>query len=252
MSFTRTHYDKDSYKQTLKESLGPGNYVLGEPYVKNCYSTEPKVRIQRNGASTISNMSYIDVDSELMNLNRQYGKAPQNRYMPNQIGDNTMPMNHMNDCQTINMLDTKLTNPPATLRSTGWNRWEYLHDDVQSHTQVPFDYNVSSRIVVKDNHRPCLPTPMAQTTVLPVGTELPQETIKHTWVEVPTSKNVATCAMCSTGKCYYHVNRTPMGWEKLPDRLSTAAKTGPSTIKQQFCNTSVTMGGPKLQGLKWT
>ena len=37
----------------------------------------------------------------------------------------------------------------------------------QDHVLMPFDNNVANRIVVKDNHRPLVPTPVDPKLVLP-------------------------------------------------------------------------------------
>ena len=45
---------------------------------------------------------------------------------------------------------------------------------------MPFDWNISNRIVVKDNHRPCIPNPIDPTPALPVGGDLPCEQTTNT------------------------------------------------------------------------
>ena len=45
---------------------------------------------------------------------------------------------------------------------------------------MPFDYNISNRIVVKDNHRPLVPKLIDPTPALPVGGKLPCEPTKAT------------------------------------------------------------------------
>jgi len=35
---------------------------------------------------------------------------------------------------------------------------------------MPFDYNINNRLVVKDNHRPCIPTPVDVNLSLPPNT----------------------------------------------------------------------------------
>jgi hypothetical protein len=69
------------------------------------------------------------------------------------------------------------------LRGHGWNRWEWLCHDPQENVSRPFEWNVSNRILVKDNHRPCIPKPLDPTPVLPRGGTLPCE------MTVPTCAN---------------------------------------------------------------
>jgi hypothetical protein len=42
-----------------------------------------------------------------------------------------------------------LTNPPCTLRATGWNRWEYPLHNPQETFETPFDFFIPSRDVDK-------------------------------------------------------------------------------------------------------
>ena len=54
------------------------------------------------------------------------------------------------DCFTSSE-DTRLSNPPSTLRGTGINRWEWLCKNPQTDIEEPFDYQISSRILSKIN-----------------------------------------------------------------------------------------------------
>ena len=56
--------------------------------------------------------------------------------------------------------DTRLSNPACNLRGTGWNRWEWLCRNPQERVEIPFDFQIDSVIVAKDNHRPCVPNPL--------------------------------------------------------------------------------------------
>jgi hypothetical protein len=42
----------------------------------------------------------------------------------------------------------------------GFNRWEWLCKDPQSSALRPFQANINYRLIVKDNHRPCISKPM--------------------------------------------------------------------------------------------
>ena len=56
--------------------------------------------------------------------------------------------------------DTRLSNPPCTLRGTGVNRFDPLCWNPQDRAVEPWRYRdgTAYRLVVKDNHRPCLPS----------------------------------------------------------------------------------------------
>ena len=165
MSFNRLNYDRDAYRQDLRESVGQGLYALNTPLsdCKACFPPDNKNTQNMNSAVCV-NRSLIDVSSELLGITRNSSKAPQEKYLPDaKYCQNAI----LRDCDTIHTEDTRLSNPPITLRGTGWNRWEWLCRDPQQNAFVPFDYNVANRIVAKDNHRPYLQRPIDQSAALP-------------------------------------------------------------------------------------
>jgi len=194
MSFTKLSYDKGAYTSNLNQSVGPGVYRLGEPSIscdKQCYPYPPTVRLQRQGVSISNKDLLIDVDSELMGITRKLSQDPSTRYQPEGKGllcssgqpggqgvsgnckrDNNLT--HWRDC-FLPAEDTRLSNPSCNLRGTGWNRWEWLCINPQERVEIPFDWNIQNRIIVKDNHRPCIPTPIDSIPALPKGGELPCE-----------------------------------------------------------------------------
>jgi hypothetical protein len=169
MSFNRLNYDTCAYKQNLYQSVGPGEYRLTEPpnSCNICLPETPQIRLQKQGVSVRGDMPLIDVDSELLNLTRPATNCPSKKYVPDgsQCGltNPNAPQNrnleHGSNCH-FGIEDTRISNPPCTLRGTGWNRFEWLCLDPQDRVLMPFDNNISNRIVVKDNHRPCIPTPI--------------------------------------------------------------------------------------------
>lgn len=210
MSFNRLNYDVGAYKHAINQSAGPGNYKLEKPKIscQQCYPYPPSIRLQEQGNSIDKNRFLIDVDSELLGLCKKNTKDINKNYSPccpdsvctsgeicgqGVIGECKSKnknlkkgqryydtnLYHWKDC-FIPAEDTRLSNPSCNLRGTGWNRWESLCLNPQDRIEIPFDYNISNRIIVKDNHRPCIPNPIEQTTVLPKGGTLPCEKIKNT------------------------------------------------------------------------
>jgi hypothetical protein len=199
MSHNNIIYDEGAYKKSINESVGPGIYRLAEPRVscEPCYPYAPSIRLQKSGDSVSSKLPLVDIDSELMNITRKLSKDPMKQYIPHcpnsmctsgevcgqgvvgrcnnmKSGSrfNDTSLTHFKDCQ-LPAEDTRLSNPSCNLRSSGWNRWEWLCKDPQENVFMPFDYNISNRLIVKDNHRPCIPNPIDQTLALPLGGELP-------------------------------------------------------------------------------
>ena len=179
MSFNRLNYDTCSYKQVLEESIGPGEYQLGTPNVscEPCFNKDPRYRLQQNGVSVNTRMNMIDTDSELLNITRDGSNCSAKKFNPkfNEAGniENPSDMLHLTECKDLTTEDTRLSNPPCTLRGTGWNRWEWLCQNPQDKVLIPFDYEINTQNNVRDNHRPHLPNPLDQTECLPKPTNEP-------------------------------------------------------------------------------
>ena len=203
MSFNRLNYDTCAYKRILSESTGPGIYQLNKPQIdcEQCYPYPPTVRLQSQGDSVFSDQSRIDTDSELIGITRKYSRCPTKKYIPNcpyckcstgyPCGQGVATacgscaeklkrgemctenkLRHWKDC-FIPSEDTRFSNPVSNLRGTGFNRWEWLCLDPQEKIFHPYDFNINNRLIVKDNHRPIIPTPIDATPQLPVGGSLP-------------------------------------------------------------------------------
>lgn len=188
MSFNRLEYDTCSYKQELKESISPGEYQLSTPFIscEDCFSKDPQLILQRAGASVAKNIPMIDIDSELININRKQSNCSSNDFTPkfNDKGeiDNSIETIDFKDCKIPTRENTRLSNPSSNLRGTGWNRWEWLCNNPQKRSLIPFDYNVSNRLLTKDNHRPIVPEPLDQSVFLPSKNNIP---IKVSIAEAP-------------------------------------------------------------------
>lgn len=169
MSFSRLNYDDCSYMHALKESVTPGEYMVSTPRVDcnaGCYFPSSDILIGSSGAS-ICEKNLIDVDSELMGITRKATNCPTSKYLPSATP--FCEARAPKECMELTAEPTRISNGPCTLRGipNGFNRWEWLCQNPQSRALVPFDYNISNRIVVKDNHRPCVPNPMDQSSSLP-------------------------------------------------------------------------------------
>ena len=163
MSFTRLPYDTCSYVYDINQSMKVGEYTLNTPISNdNVFYANPSVPLNKFGAS-LCESNVIDVDSELMGLNVKSTNCPSKQYKPKPF----CRMRHMKEGDVIASEETRMSNPPCTLRGTGWNRWEWLCTDPQDKAIVPFETNINNRIVVKDNHRPCVPEPIDDALALP-------------------------------------------------------------------------------------
>lgn len=164
MSFNRPNWDQCTYKFNVNQSVDAATYGIQTPRPDcfNCSPNDPSIAHSQTGFYVKD--GHIDVDSELKSLNRQATRCPVDKYLPT---DSEKYDIATKTCDAISTETTRISNPPCTLRSTGWNRWEWLCQNPQDKSLVPFDFNISSRTVVKDNHRPCIETPMNPNTGIP-------------------------------------------------------------------------------------
>lgn len=173
MSFSRKTYDPKEYSDDIRQSVDVGAYFLGTPKqsCQTCYPQDPKITpssmpigpIRDNiGGSVCNNKSLIDVDSEL----RIKSSEPCGKTCPHP--KSFCELKNFQPCSShITAEDTRLSNPPCTLRSTGWNTFDILPENPMDKVDMPFPANISYRLVAKDNHRPCLPEPINQSGLLP-------------------------------------------------------------------------------------
>ncbi len=180
MSFSRLNYDDCSYQHILRESVSPGEYMLKAPRVDcdgGCYFPSPDTRVAKSGAASCPQEKLVDVDSELIGITRPATKCPTSKYLPQATPycDAKLPSR---ECPSMAAEPTRISNGPCTLRGipNGFNRWEWLCMNPQNKALVPFDFNIANRLVVKDNHRPCIPTPLDQSSSLP-----PAENMNVCW-----------------------------------------------------------------------
>lgn len=199
MSFNRLNYDTCQYNQSIYESVAPGDYMLATPAngCDYCYPWPPTVRLQQAGDSIDRTKPLVDTHSELLNITRPASKCAKNKWRSQKVKSNLYKFNpksqpflsthekftnppmgenrcdsydtkltHWKDCFS-HSIESRFTHPASTLRGTGFDRWEWLCFNPQEKTAIPFDCYISNRIVVKDNHRPCVPKPIDHRPVLP-------------------------------------------------------------------------------------
>ena len=213
MSFTRNAYDQCSYGFKLAEITGEGVYQLSRPdnSCTSCLPIDPRIIAQSKGVSISKNTSMIDIDSELIGITRNLSDCPDRQYFPNQNAsfqcgaqtgkyrkgctnnsklcvDDSQKMN-FTDCPQLTTDDCRLSNPPSTLRGSGINRFQWLPFSPQERVTQPFDFQIDSKLLSKDSHRPCIPRPIDQTLANPVYNNTPIcETIVPV-CQVPTMPN---------------------------------------------------------------
>ncbi len=165
---TRLSQDSCSYNEKLKRTTAPGLYALNVPY-NDCgdckgLPDDPALRYQAYGPNTCTMRAAVDDGSELLGLNYKTSKCNKEQYMPGSYvsnGCSVQAAGNPRRCLAPRE-DTRLSNPPCTLRGTGINRWEWLCYDPQEAVLsqecpwIPVNY----RMVAKDNHVPIFELPL--------------------------------------------------------------------------------------------
>lgn len=166
-------------------------YTLDPNYAERCDPCRAfdSGWIGKQGVSYNNLRPLIDTESDLFNLNRILTKDPNYKYLPYcpQCG-------HCNDglpcgggvaggcdqCQprlfnfpscTIKYEYTRLSNPTSTLKETGVNRFQpiCLNPQDRDRWELQGEVGINYRMIVKDNHVPCLPKPLDPGPSLPSG-----------------------------------------------------------------------------------
>ena len=132
----------------------PDNYeeVL-EVYTKEGYrvialAEKPLPSIKMDSVMSVTR---DDVESDLKNINRLSTRVKNNniQYNPTTNKFTNAPYVSPPD-ESVPQLFNRLTNPPCTLRTTGWNRWEPLPHQPQLAFETPFDFFIPSRDIDKE------------------------------------------------------------------------------------------------------
>jgi hypothetical protein len=167
-NWTHLRSDPCHYEDDLRITTGAGRYRLGNPAngTQGVFVPEPTTRLQTWGQSQIVTQQKTDVESDLFNINRPTTKAVCGSYNPETNKFNKMTLTAMPEA-SFPQSHMRLNDPPCTLRDSGWNRFEWLCENPQQNVMMPFDWFVPGRLLSKDSHRACIPTPTNTAPSLP-------------------------------------------------------------------------------------
>lgn len=187
--FSRNKYDQGAFNTSVKQATDPLKHIL-DP-VRNdqcspCRVSNPGF-LGSAGVSITHQRPLVDVESELLHLPIKNTDDPNAKYQPTcpQCGECMQgypcgtgvvkgckkcrdDLYHLPDCN-FQTDYTRYSNPICTARGVGINRFQPLCLNPQDEPRwlPPSEVNISYRLVVKDNHVPCIPKPLSQTAVWP-------------------------------------------------------------------------------------
>jgi hypothetical protein len=153
MAFTRFKYDDCRTKKSLQQATDPGRWILNVPGNgdKPCYMEDPQIIPQKWGGNLRTNT--IDLESDLRGVNRHIsrdclGKDEYQKYnVPNYAIQYPT-------CSQLTTEQSRATNPAWWYRDLEQNNFEYPPLNPQLNVCLPFQTNLSTRVLEKDYFTP--------------------------------------------------------------------------------------------------
>jgi hypothetical protein len=153
MAFTRFKYDDCRTKKSLQQATDPGRWILNVPGNgdKPFYMEDPQIIPQKWGANLRTNV--INLESDLKGVNRHLsrdclGKDEYQKYnVPNEAIQYPT-------CSTLTTEQSRATNPAWWYRDLPQTDWSYPPLNPQANVAIPFQNNLSTRILEKDYFTP--------------------------------------------------------------------------------------------------
>ena len=149
MANTRFNYDPCRTIKSNQQSTGPGRYILNVPgnSDKPYYIEDPQIIIQKWGANL--NTNSINLESELLGINKKLGKdcLGKDEYINYNVPTQRI---HYPSTSELYTEQSRAILPAWTFRDLEQVDWYYPPLNPQENTCIPFQNNLSTRIIEKD------------------------------------------------------------------------------------------------------
>lgn len=153
MACTRFYYDDARTIKRLQQATDPGRWIINVPGNgdKPYYMEDPHIIPQKWGGNLMTNP--INIDSELRGLNRPISRdcLGKDEYTKFQV--NTQQVQYPSNNQ-LTTGQSRATNPAWWYRDLEQVNWYILPLNPQENTCLPFQNNLSTRILEKDSYTP--------------------------------------------------------------------------------------------------
>ena len=153
MACTRFKYDDARTKKELQQSTDPGRWIMNVPGNGSdvCFIEDPQIIPQKWGANLRTNT--INLESDLKGVNRQIGRdcLGKNEYQKYNVTN--QPIDYPT-CNNLFTDQSRATHPAWWYRDLEQPNFEYPPLNPQVNTCLPFQNNVSTRILEKDYFTP--------------------------------------------------------------------------------------------------
>ena len=149
MANTRFFYDPCRTIKGLQQATDPGRYILNVPgnSDKPYYIVDPQIIIQKWGANL--NTNSINLESELLGINKKLGKdcLGKDEYINYNVPTQRI---HYPSTSELYTEQSRAILPAWTFRDLEQVDWYYPPLNPQENTCIPFQNNLSTRIIEKD------------------------------------------------------------------------------------------------------
>jgi hypothetical protein len=163
MSFTRFNYDPCRTKKLLEESTGPGRYMLNKPGWGNkpCFFDDPQIRMQEWGTNLrrVPGGAPIDINSDLLGITRPLTKDCTKKEFPFAGVVFSMKKEYPTCGQEITS-QSRATHPAFLYRDLEQSNRYPLFLNPQENVCMPFQNNLNTQLLERDNFTPKIPCPM--------------------------------------------------------------------------------------------
>ena len=153
MSNTRFNNDPIRIQKSLQQSTDPGRYILNVPGNGDmpCYMEDPHIIIQKWGANLRTNT--INLESELRGVNKPLNRdcLGKDNYKKYNVPNEAIQYPRCNNTFTE---ESRATNPAWWYRDLEQVDWYYPQINPQVNTCLPFQNNLSTRILERDYFAP--------------------------------------------------------------------------------------------------
>ena len=165
MSFTRFHDDPARIIKNLEISTYAGRYALDSPGngANPVYMQDPHIRMQKCGGNAMTGAT--EIENNLFGLTRNLNRDTfDNLYCQGQGAGKGIPVESRvvpsRDTMNAYTDQSRATHPAWQLRDLTQHRPDFPLFDPQEHIAIPFQNNLSTRILEKDHFVPSLPNTM--------------------------------------------------------------------------------------------
>ena len=163
MAFTRFHDDSSRIIKELDIATYSGRYALNVPGngTNPVYMQDPHIRLQKWGGNAMTMAT--DIENNLRGLTRNLNRdTADNLYRGGKYTSTPAGSHTLSSGATVNSYtdQSRATHPAWMLRDTQQYRPAFPMFDPQENTCIPFQNNLSTRILEKDYFVPACPDTM--------------------------------------------------------------------------------------------